>query len=117
MKQLVFLFLATLSLSAYADRDFVRKHDNRESFLLAHETLNSRLETNKFRYELARDGSVRKRRILCQQIPSNMRDLYEINVLNKEWQNDDELEKSINHLKILAKKRNEILMSNHCQGS
>lgn len=117
MKRLVFLILAIIPLMTHADRDFVRKHDSRQSFLLAHETLNSRLEMNRFRYVLAKDGSVKKRRILCLQIPANLKDLYEINVLNREWQNKTEIEKSVIHLKILERKRNEILMSNMCQGS
>lgn len=116
MKFLVLALLFALSTFANAERDFVRLHQDRNSFLLAHETLISRLETNKMRFELAKSGSIKQRRILCQQITRNLKDLYEINVLNREWQTEEEQLKSENHLKILIKKRNEIILSPQCKG-
>lgn len=111
---LIMLLVVCESIQA---KDFVRPHDSRASFLIAHETLVSRLEYNKLRLEMSKEGSIKKRRILCFQIPVNMKDLYEVNILNRKWQTDEELKKSQTHLQVLSKKRNEILLSGYCQGS
>jgi hypothetical protein len=111
------LILLVCSLGAAQASTIVRVHENRNSFLLAHETLVSELEYGKLTFELAKEGSIKKRRILCFKIPSTLKQLYTINTLNKKWQTDSELKKSEKHLKLLVKKRNEILLSNHCQGS
>lgn len=111
---LTLLFFVSAPVSA---EDFVRKHDSRLSFSIAHETLVSRLEYQKILFTMAKEGSMKRRRILCFQIPAIMKDLYDINVLNKEWQSEEELERSEKHLEILMRKRKEILSSTNCQGS
>lgn len=117
MRKLLFLIIFAFGISLTNAKDFVREHDSRLSFMVAHETLVSRMEYNKIRFEMAKDGSMKKRRILCIQIPTNLKDLYEINIMNKRWQTPTEIEKSKVHLEILVRKRNEILLSKRCQGS
>ena len=110
------LFLLALSGHVFS-QDFTRERDSRESFLIAHETLVSQLETQRIRLAMAKEGSLKHRRILCYYIVDTMKDLKEINIQNRKWQKSDELLRSEKHLDILKRKNIEIKNSALCKGS